>query len=211
MLTVLTPAETYDLTTLETVKTEMEISGSAQDVFLGALIRQASGDVARYCMRVFALETVREVFRSTRLVWRRTDFADYRFLARVPVVSVASIVEDGTGLVEGVDFEVDIDTGRLARLSGGDTIYGYGWGSVTTVEYSGGYQLLPSLPYDIERATIDLVKRRYYSRSRDPALRSQEVLDLVNKSFTAEGSEPMKRGLPRSIAERLDEYVRLPL
>jgi hypothetical protein len=213
MLIVLTPATTYDLTTLETVKTELEITGSTQDSFIGELIRQASGDVARYCNRVLALESVREVIR---IPWRSTagEESSRLWLRRVPVVSITLVTENATTLVEGTDFECDQETGRLTRLAGGDALWWnsgggtWGWSGVVVVEYSGGYELLPDLPYDIERSTIDLIKRRYYSRSRDPALRSQQVLDIITKSYTAESSEPTVRGLPRSIAERLDDYVR---
>jgi hypothetical protein len=205
MLTVLTPAPSYDLTTLETVKLEMAITSGADDTFIGGLIRQASADVASYCGRVLALETVREVFRSpcSGIVWRGRNVAGSLWLSRWPVASVVSVTECGTVLDDGTDYELDGSSGELVRVFGG----WIGWGGPVIVEYSGGYDLLPGLPHDIERATIDLIKRRYYARSRDPALRSQEVLDLVNKSFTAEGSEPMKRGLPRSIAERLDRYA----
>lgn len=211
MLTVLTPASTYDLTTLEAVKTEMEITGSTQDNFIGDLIRQASGDVARYTNRVLALESVRELIR---IPWRCVpgEESSRLWLRRVPVVSLTLVTENATTLVEGTDFECDRETGKLTRLAGGEALWwaggaAFGWSGVVVVEYSGGYSLLPDLPYDIERATMDLIKRRYYSRSRDPALRSQQVLDIINKSYTAESSEPTVRGLPKSIAERLDDYV----
>jgi hypothetical protein len=216
MLTVLTPATSYDLTTVETVKTELGLTGSTDDAFLGTLIRQASDDVARYCRRVLATESVREVFRTGRSYARPCDFDAPLWLARTPVVAVTSLIEDTVTLVDGTDWEVDKETGKLTRLvDGASGLVGYwgstmGWGSVITVEYSGGYSLLPDLPNDLERCAIDLLKRRYFARSRDPALRSQQVLDLVNKSFTADGSEPVKRGLPLSIAQRLDDYVRMP-
>ena len=78
------------------------------------------------------------------------------------------------------------------------------------MEYRAGYEPA-DLPEDIRRACIDLVKYRYFSRSRDPALRSERILDVIDSSFTSASSTSTKRGLPLDIAERLDNYRRFDL
>jgi hypothetical protein len=218
MLTVLTPAPTHDLTLLETVKAELEVAGTADDAFIAGLIRQASGDISRYCNRVFALETVREsfrVFEPATPVGRCPTAMDGVFnglsplrLRRTPVVEVVSVAEDGVAVDPG-GYELDPELGVLYRAEDG---YHTGWWVPrVTVEYRAGYELLAGLPHEVERACIDLVKYRYFARSRDPALRSEQILDVVTTAWTATSSTTMKRGLPVDIAERLDSFRRYDL
>lgn len=205
MLTVLTPAASHDLTTLEAVKAELEVTGTLDDTVIAALIRQASATIARFCRRVFALETVRQVVT----IYGRLDQAagaEFLFLDRTPVAEIVSITVDGIALAPA-DYELDAENGKLFRLSGG---YPVGWwGCRTVIVYRAGYDLLPGLPHDIERAAVDLVKRYYYGRSRDPALRSEQVLDVIDQAFTSTASEPMVDGLPADIAARLSFYREL--
>src|SRR5687768_15087326 len=106
MLQVIAAAATHDLTTLATFKEEAEVSGTADDTFISQLIRQASGDIARYCNRTFAAETVRETFRSG---WSdpcrghpatAADGAcrglDGLLLNRLPVIELVGVTEEGT-------------------------------------------------------------------------------------------------------------------
>src|SRR5579862_1762171 len=106
ILTVITPADSYDLTTLATIKAELEITDTNSDVQLGIFIDQASGECATYCKRVFGKETVSEQFRlgqGSRL--HRRSRTEELILARYPIVSITSITEeDGTVLVQDTDF-----------------------------------------------------------------------------------------------------------
>lgn len=218
MLKVITPAPTHDLSTLETCKVELEVTGSADDQFISRLIREASGEIARYCNRVFAAETVRETFRiyqachtalgvTTTPEWCYEGVMPLQ-LSRAPVLEVISIIEDGTTLLPET-YEVDEELGRIHRLSEG---FRSGWWIPSVVvEYRAGFELLAGLPYELERCCVDLVKVRYFSRSRDPALRSERILDVIDTSFTSVSSASMKRGLPRDIAERLDAFKRYAL
>lgn len=213
MLTVIAPAATHDLTVLETVKAELEVSGSGDDAFLARLIQQASGDIARYCNRAFALEAVREVFRLIEPYGGEYDAYSLTtaplLLRRSPVVQVLSIVEDDGAPLQPAEYELEPDTGLIRRLSD-SWIIGF-WGARVVVEYRAGYELLAGLPHEVERACIDLVKARYFARSRDPALRSEAILDVINASYTSSSSAATKRGLPLDIAERLDAFRRFEL
>lgn len=196
ILTVTDAADTQDLTILSTVKSELEITATTDDDFLGTLITESSVAIATYCNRVFGKETVSEQFRLT---CRR----DKLMLARVPVDTITSVTVDGTAL-ESDGYEIDKTTGFLYRLSGDCRTC---WtGSKIVVVYSAGFTLLTELPYDIERAAIDLVKRRYFARSRDASLRSVDVPDVIEEQYWGGQNAPTVGGLPEDIARSLDPY-----
>jgi hypothetical protein len=195
MIEVITPSATYDLTVLSTVKSELQITDTADDAFLSSCIRQASGMIASYCNRVFAKESVRETFRLLRS-------RPALMLSRYPVTEVTGISVDGEPLEE-TEWETDLKVGRVFYISD-DHIRDWPKGKIT-VEYSGGYTLLAELPYEVERCCVDLVKMLYFSRARDPMLRSERVLDVIQQSWSTAGGETVG-GLPRDIACRLDPY-----
>lgn len=215
MLTVITPATYTDLASLEDVKAELELSGAQDDAVLGRMIRQASADIVRYTNRSFGLETVREVFRIYEpygeLAYGAAAPPDWCFrglepllLRRTPVVELISVIEDGTPVLPA-EYELERDVGLLHRLSDG---WRSGWWVPrVTVEYRAGYAAA-DLPEDVSRACVDLAKLRFFARSRDPALRSERILDVIDTSFTATSSAAIKRGLPVDVAERLDAYRR---
>jgi uncharacterized phiE125 gp8 family phage protein len=206
-VTVLTPALSYDLVTLAAAKAEMEVTGTSDDAVIASFIRQASATVSTFCQRVFPQETVTETFRLKDALWfspasSRLALESPLYLSRRPVGAITNITDNGTVLTPDA-YDLDLESGRLERLAG---VYsGYGWWGVVSVTYTGGYPP-GGIPGDLERAVMDLVKRAYFSRSRDPALRSEQVLDVINQSFTAIGSEQTVGGLPKDIADRLSPY-----
>jgi hypothetical protein len=206
MLTVITPADTYDLTILATAKADLGITGSSGDAYLQSLIQQASGEIAAFCDRVFALETVSETFAAGGAWWRgRPSRCAPLALARWPVVEITSVTEDDT-LVSADDYTLDAAEGLLYRTVSAIDV-GW-WGGDTVVVYSGGYALLGELPFDIERCCLDLVRQWYHGRSRDPALRSEEVPGVISQSWSAIDSLPTVGGIPADIAGRLNRYKR---
>ena len=60
MLIVITPADTFDLTTIEAVKAEISTDN---DELLGTMITQASQAIANHCSRVLLSQGVRETLR----------------------------------------------------------------------------------------------------------------------------------------------------
>ncbi|MCW2246209.1 hypothetical protein M2352_001800 [Azospirillum fermentarium] len=113
MLTVITPAVSQQLTTLAAVKTELKLSGTADDDWLSEVIDRASATIRRWCGRTFALETVRETFR----LLAPTETLS---LSRWPVASIVSVSETGNTLTAG-DYETEDDVGFVYRLTGSDT------------------------------------------------------------------------------------------
>jgi hypothetical protein len=208
MLQVITPATSYDLAAVDAAKIEMEISGTADDAFLARLIRQASDGISGFCGRVFLLETVRETFRLDQYpyaTWQWSDMLCPLRVERTPIVEVLSIVEDGQ-TVDALDYEIDFATGRIWRLAG-DLRTGW-YGVKIVVEYRGGYAL-EDVPPELERVCLDMVKRAYYARSRDPAQRSERILDIIDSAWTSTDSAETRGGLPLDIAQRLDGFRRL--
>lgn len=199
MLTVITPANTHDLTTIETVRAELGITDRAEDENLARWITQASRVIGEYCNRVFAKETVAETFRLPAFT------KDDLVLSRYPIKEIVSVTENGTALTESADFEVGFDAGFLARLRG-DTLTCWAPGKITVV-YTAGYTLLQDLPYSIERACIALVNQYRYSAERDPQLRS-ETTDGAGSSSYFDGMEA--GGLSPEVRGLLDKY-RIPI
>ena len=163
MLIVTTPASSYDLTLLATVKAELGITNRKEDENLGRWIKQASDAVAKYCNRVFVQETVSETFRLTCR-------DDGLLLTRFPVSAIVSVVENDTTLV-AADYDFISKSGVLNRLRNDR---GWQWPiGKAVVTYTAGYASIADLPYGVERATIITVNQYRYVATRDPLLRAR--------------------------------------
>lgn len=190
------------LTTRNDVKAALSVTGSTDDTFIDSLIERASAAVESYCRRTFGTRTVTQTFRLDRGRQRL-------ILDAVPVTSITSVTEAGTALTAD-DYELDAGAGFLDRLDGDDGLSTWAASKIVIV-FVAGY-VLPgaggtvTLPADIQAATIDLVARAYHARGRDPQLRSEKILDVIDQSFTAADSVTTKGGLPLDVAERLDPY-----
>lgn len=196
IVTVTTASDTHDLSVIATVKAELDISGTSQDDELQRLLTEASVQIATYCNRVFAVQTYSEVYRNVRC-------RSLLPLSHAPVDTITSVSVDGTAL-ESTEYEVEAEAGFLYRLSDDTRI---AWTACKiAIVYSAGYTLLTELPYDIERACIDLVKRRHYAKTRDPSLRSLDVPDVAREDYWGGPSLEIVGGLPADIARTLDPY-----
>lgn len=168
------------LTLLATVKAELGISVSTHDTVLERLIGVASEAVARFCGRKLhyqaaIVETVRGYGGQVLL------------LKRTPIVSITSIVIDGTTLAADSYSIKDADVGSVYREVGwqwtsplaeglaapaqvpGAEVHKY------TVTYTGGWVFDPqagsptparNAPYDLEQACIETVVHLWRFRGR---------------------------------------------
>lgn len=199
-LEIVTPADTQDLTILATVKTRLGISGSSEDALLEALIHEASGRIARFCRRSFALETVTQ---TIRLQGERPDFL---MLERRPVTEITAVTVDDVAL-DAADWLLDADAGMLRRLSSDTAIC---WsGAIVEIDYEAGYALLETVPFDLESACIDLVVLAYFSageRARDPNLMSRSIPDVAAETFQIGNRLGVEGGMPPDIAQRLAPF-----
>lgn len=197
IFTITAPATERKLCTLAALKQELSVTGSAQDAALEARIVEASRVIESYCRRVFARETVREVFRRTHI--------DELNLRRYPVTTVTSLEIDGTTMA-GTDYELDAEAGQLWRLRDDCRIQ---WcaGKVTAV-YSSGYVLPglpnPDLPEDISRACVLLAAATELSEGRDPMLRSDSAQDVGQTSWL--DPRAGMEALPPQVAGLLEPY-----
>lgn len=177
ILTVTVPASSTALTDLASVQAELSLPGSEDAGYLQTQIAASSAAIASWCSRVFARETVQEV-------WRPEIPTEFLMLARVPVASITSVIEDGVTL-SASDYEVDPASGFLWRLSSDQRSW---WRArKITVTYAGGYILPPAqgrtLPEDVQRACVLMVAAQYNARGRDPMLRSEAAQDVGQVSY----------------------------
>ncbi|MCO6178820.1 hypothetical protein [Ciceribacter sp. RN22] len=177
MLIVTAPSSNRKLTTTSAVKLELKITGGGDDAYLSMLIDQASSAIEAWCDRVFAVETVREVI--TRIVPAHT-----LVVSRWPVLSVTSVSLNGSPADPIV--AQPGEGGLLCFWKDGSRM---GWwpGGRIEVEYQAGY-VLPgqpgrTLPADIERAALTLIKAHWFSRNRDPLIRSETVDDAGSTDY----------------------------
>lgn len=201
IITVTTPADSFELTVLGTVKGELGITTTSYDDRLATWIVQASGIVTTACNRVLASESVTETFRPRSRVSSQSEIRPVT-LSRYPVTDIASVVENGVTLTTD-DYEYNAETGELWRLSGGERT---DWLNATiVVAYTGGYELLGALPYPLERATILLVKQLYHSATRDPMIKRREVPGVLTTDYWV-GSVTSVASLPPDVEALIAPY-----
>ncbi|TWB19203.1 head-tail connector protein [Nitrospirillum bahiense] len=202
MLTVVTPAAHTRLTTLDAVKVELQLTGTADDSWMADLIDSASATIGRYVNRVLPREGVRET-------WRLSHPEPSLLLTRWPLAALTSITEAGIPL-DPIQYEVD-QYGAVWRLDGQDHLQAWACGKVVA-NYTAGY-LLPEdagrdLPEDIERAAVLLVKSAYFSRTRDPLVKSETVPGVLSTTW-AVGGAGEDGALPPEVEALLCSY-RMP-
>ena len=157
------------LTTLAAARAELDLASGADDDFLATLISQASDAVTSWCGRTFALETVRETIDL--------PVSSPAILpSRWPLVDIVSVHRGGEAITVA-DIETD-DAGLIYRLDDAGDRLDWPRGSLL-IAYRAGYVLPNSagrtLPNDIERAALILVRAAFFARSRDPLIRSETV------------------------------------
>lgn len=228
--TLLTPAATYDLVTLEQVKVELRIADTdtGNDAWLAGVITQISGACARYCNRSaqdiseasFPVETVQDLFYPERDAypyqvpggtdqlqlsrWPLPMLTNQQGQAVSPVQSVVITDPPGsnTTLVEGTDFLVDAAAGHLVRLDQW-TQYPTLWLAIkTVVVYQGGFA---SIPTDVQEAVLRWITQRWGDRGREPGLRTLSEPGIGEKTYWVGGPQ-MSGGVPAEITAVLDQY-----
>lgn len=176
ILTVVTPASSYDLTTLEALKEQLKIIGNGEDPAFRRAITLASRIIADELNRVLAAESVSEQFRIHQGTWPHGGShhgIPKLVLARYPVsTSGLAVVENGVTLT-AADYELDPDSGRLARLLS-DSPIRWCHGKIV-VSYTGGYDLPDDAPAQLEKAVIKLINHYRQSDTRDPFVKSETV------------------------------------
>jgi hypothetical protein len=165
---VITPAVSYDLATLDEIKTLIGISltNTSEDAVLALWITQYSDVIATLCNRVFAKETVAETWRGDTMPYDTDNGRIY--LTHYPVASadITSVTgPDGSSLIGG--YELENHSGKMQFFT-------TAWGEPIRVTYSGGYNLPDETPPALKQALALLVQnaRIWQSRALTSGVRS---------------------------------------
>jgi hypothetical protein len=171
MLTITTPATDLKLLTAAELRAAIGVTNGNQDTALAVIETRVAASIARVCrvpqggVRVPTLrsETLTEVFRLNASV------CELR-LSRRPIVSITSVVEDGTAL-DADDYETDDAAGLLRRLDGNDSPSRWASAKITVV-YVAGWATVPD---DLKLAAAKYVNALYQAGTRDANLRHEEI------------------------------------
>ncbi len=200
LTTVTTPATATRLATVAALRAEIgdETAGRSDDD-LGSMLDDASDQIARYCNRAFGRQTIEQTIR--------TDEAPLAIvLAAVPIVSVASVIEDGTTLA-ATDYEVSAEVGEVYRLADDEPA---AWlAAKTVVTFTAGW-LLPGegsadLPASVSRAAVLLAAANFYGQGRDPWLKSESVEGIGSISMVMPSAGAA--WMPPAVTELLRPFV----
>lgn len=204
--TVVTAATDRKLVSVADVKTELGITGTADDTWLGTVVDRASAAASQYCNRVFQVERVRDEFWPQRdgYPWIIPGGLAPLQLSRWPVTDMHEVVENAVTLVSGTDYRRRDADGQLLRLD--STAYPKKWPAFAiSAEYSAGYA---DIPFDIQDAVIRMVKSRWFLRTRDPMLKQEDVPGVHSASYwVATGGEG---AMTPDVVDLLDNY-RVPV
>lgn len=206
-VTVLTPATSRALATLDRIKLELGICDTSSDLFLREKIDDVSAVIEAYLGYRLGRETVRETFRADAGDRGR---AVELILSRCPVGNVTAIMIDGTA-VDSESWQVDGETGEIFRVSDAGSLLPWYIGFNATVTYTTGF-LLPGQPNAdlnpaIEGAALSLMKAVWFARGRDPMMKSEEVDGIGARSYWVGGIGQQQ--LPPEVTAMLDPFRRV--
>ena len=207
-LTVATPATSTDLVTLATVKTLLGITDTSEDARLALFISQASDAIGRFCGRVFAAETVTEVFRLEASV--SVPEPAPLCLARRPVSPSGLAVTIEGVPVASENLEIDPASGLLWRIASGSRVP---WPTTAVVvSYTGGYAVPTSTPPALARACVLTIGAYRAVTARDPLLKAETIFDVAKFEYSVgQGGSQTSSGLPMEAEALLSAFVRMKI
>lgn len=192
------------LTTLERVKAELGIAGSASDTVLQAKILEASSDIEAHLGRTLRQETLSEVF------WGLRGEVGELVLARYPVASVVSVTVDDEP-VDLAEIRIDGAAGLLYRLTEAGLPACWRFGKSLTVVNVAGYRMPgeagTDLPPALQAACIELVTSYWSARGRDPLLRAEDVPGVGRAEYWV-GAVGAAGTLPASVLSKIEPFRR---
>ena len=216
-ITVVDAAPDELLTTIEAIKRNLGITDPDEDEQIEDMIRQNSDFIKSYTSRIFARQNVTETFIGKGLPNVQ--------LSITPIISISSLLLK-TAVV--TDFTIDDAEAGIIQIKTGFTSTELGWNTIDravspygikdwSCTYIGGYTLpswqttgIPrSLPYDLERACIEMTKTTYHNASLDGSIKTYKVGDTtVSWNRSSSSSSANDAGIPTVAANILDYYRR---
>jgi hypothetical protein len=192
MLQVVTPADSFDLTTTEAVVSGWSDASSFDTADIDNAVTVASKFVQAWCKKWFVVQTYKEYLEST--------FLPQLVLSEYPILDITSITVDGEavdlGVIEyegfrgGMVIRTDnkvfaarrYSVGFLHSLSPGRSNF-----NDIVVDYEAGYS---SIPEDLQRAVIVIVRHSLKADKESPA---GEIIRTKVGNFETEyqGVDPM--------------------
>lgn len=213
---VTTAATDRALLTLPELRATIGIPDNSEDAALQLLGNRVADRIARACRvgidgatpPTLREETILETFRlGAGGVGRARGFHHFDdvlaiselVLARRPIVSVASIVEDENTL-ETDDFEIHSGAGLLLRLW--DDLPASWLPTKVIVGYTAGWATVP----DGLRTAAERLARYYWFRdTRDPALKQISIVGVASRQFeTQPATDP---DVPGDVMDMLGPFV----
>lgn len=199
---VVVPPASRDLTTLDVLREELEITDHKSDARLARWIHDASEQVVDFLGRDLAEQTTLETFFQATTF--HTRVAHRLLLRQWPVTAVNSIVIDGISWDPSF-YLVRKPQGEVVNLD----MYGRPsvWrGYRIEVNYTAGFELIGALPRAIERATLLLLRSWFAARSRDPSLRSESVAGIVTQTWFDPTAVRAGAAMPPEAAALLEPF-----
>ena len=205
--TVVTPAASYDLTTLDVIKDELSISDGSKDTTLRRYLSWASAALSQACNRIFPVETVTDEVWPERSTWSLPSAMEIFQLSRWPLVSgsVSSVTENGVVLVDGTDFRIDYARGQLIRLDINGALRH--WAALPlAATFGGGFSTIPG---DLADAVTRMTRNRFRSTGRDSYLMSENIPGIRDaRWWIATGNEA--GNVPPDVEDLIENY-RVPV
>lgn len=172
MLTVTSAAGDLSLLTIAELRAAAGVADKSMDDTLKTLGERVASAIAAAC-RVAKGGTTPPTLRQETLTetFRLKSPHCELVLARRPIVSITSIVEDDETL-DADDYEIEASAGMLRRLDdiGCPTTWSYR--SKITVVYAAGWATVPA---DLKFAAAKFVQALTQEGDRDPLLKSESI------------------------------------
>jgi len=216
-ITVVDPAPNTLLTTVEAVKFNLGITEDDTDDQIECMIQESSDFIVSYTARTFARQNVTEAFVGKGLPNAQ--------LSITPINSISALTFKTSPVT---NFTIDDKEAGIIQIETGFTSTEIGWNTIDRAvspyavkdwacTYIGGY-ILPSwqltglsrdLPYDLERACIEMTKVTFHNASLDGSIRTYKIGDTsVTWDKSSSGSGANNAGIPTVAANILDYYRR---
>lgn len=178
MLTVNDPNEDRALLTIEDARAAIGLdeADDSEDATLEPLRQRVSAIITAAC-RVAADGATPATLRleTATDTYRLKSHQNCLILSRRPVDEITSIIENGTPLIEGAEFECDKSAGLLYRLSG-DVRTCWPCGKVVVV-YGAGWEVVPE---DLKLIASRTLNGYWLADGVDPMEKSVDIPDIIS-------------------------------